>query len=103
MVHGIHVNDESRAGRGEFDAGESDANEFGRRVRRFAQDAHRILRSPEGRPDELFELHARVFHLLREAPGAGLGGIRRWLLSVREEIGVRLRSWSAKEFESWVA
>jgi hypothetical protein len=98
MAYGVHLDDESRVGRNE-----SDASEFGRRVRQFAQDAHRILRCPDSRPDELFELHSRVFHLLREAPGAGLGGIRRWLLSVREQIGGRLQSWSVKEFEPWVA
>jgi hypothetical protein len=98
MVHGIHLNDESRVGRNESEAGE-----FGRMVRRFAQDAHRILRCPDSRPDELFELHARVFNLLRQAPGTGSSGIRRWLLSVREEISVRLQSWSAKELEFWVA
>ena len=65
MVHGAHVNDKSRAGRGESDAGD-----YGRRIRGFAQDAHRILKSPDSQLDELIELHGRVFDLLNEAPGA---------------------------------
>jgi hypothetical protein len=98
MVHGVHVNDESRAGRGE-----SDAADYGQRIRRLARDAHRILKSPDGQLDELIELHGRVFGLLNEAHGVRLSGIRRWLLSVREEIGDRLQSWSVEELESLVA
>ena len=98
MVHGVHVNDESRAGRGEYDAGD-----YGQRIRRLARDAHRTFSSPDGRLDELIELHGRVFGLLNEAPGVRLSGIRRWLLSVREEIGARLQSWSVEELESLVA
>ena len=97
MVHGIHANDRGRAVRGE-----PDASEFGRMIQVFAQDAHRIFGSPDSRPDELIELHGRVFDLLCEAPAAGSSGIRQWLLSVRKEIGDRLESWSMEELESWV-
>jgi hypothetical protein len=46
MVHGVHVNDESRAGRGKYDAGD-----YGRRIRRLARDAHRTFSSPDSRPE----------------------------------------------------
>ena len=98
MVDEVHVNDESRAGRGQSDAGD-----YNLRVRRLAQDAHRISQSPDSPIDELIELYARVFHLLNEAPEVGLSGIRRWLLSVRDEIGGRLRAWSMEQLESSVA
>jgi hypothetical protein len=97
MVDEVHVNDESRAGRGQSDAGD-----YGQRVRRLAEDAHRISQSPDSPIDELIELHARVFHLLNEAPEVRLSEIRRWLLAVREEIGGRLRAWSLEELESLV-
>jgi hypothetical protein len=95
MVHGIHVNDESWGGRGEDDAGD-----FGRRVRRVALDAHRILSRPDSPLDELIGLHWRVFHLLDEVPGARATGVLRWLLAVRQEIGARLQSWSVEDLES---
>jgi hypothetical protein len=98
MVHGVHGNDESRAGRSESDAGD-----YGRRIRRLAQDAHRILKCPDSPIDQLIELHTRVFDLINEAPGVRLSGIRRWLLSLREEIGARLHAWSLQQLESSVA
>ena len=98
MVHGIHAIDRGRAVRGE-----PDASEFGRMIQVFAQDAHRIFGSPDSRPDELIELHGRVFDLICEVPAVGSSGIRRWLLSVRKEIGDKLWASTLEELESSVA
>ena len=98
MVHGIHLNDESRV------AGEFGAGDFGRRVRRLALDAHRILNHPDSPLDELIALHSsRVFYLLQEVRGAQSTAIGRWLLAVRREIGVKLQCWSLEDLEALVA
>jgi hypothetical protein len=79
------------------------SGDFAGDLRRFAIDAHRILRRPESPVDEVFALHARAWSLLQEAPGARSGEIRRWLLAARRAIGVRLQSWASEEMESLVA
>ena len=98
MAHRVHVDDESRGGRGELDAGD-----FGRSVRWFALDAHDVLSRPASRLDELIGLRGRAFHLLNEVPGARATGILCWLLAVRQEIGARLQSWSVEDLESLIA
>jgi hypothetical protein len=98
MEHGIHLNDESRVGVGEYGAGD-----FARRVRRLALDAHQILNHPDSSLDELIALHSRVFYLLQEVRGAQSSAIGRWLLAVRREIGVKLQCWSLEDLESSVA
>jgi hypothetical protein len=98
MADRIHLNEESRVHPGELGHGE-----FGHEVRRLALDAHRILRRPDSSLDDLIDLHGRVFHLLRQERGARSGGIGRWLLAVRQEIGVKLESWSVEDLESCVA
>jgi hypothetical protein len=93
MADGIHANDEGR----------HHPDDFGRRVRRFALDAHRILGRPDSPLDELIELHARAFHLLDEVPGTRASGILGWLLAVRQRIGARLQSWSVEDLEFLLA
>ena len=78
-------------------------DEFGREVRRLARDAHRVFGRRDSSIDELLRLHARVWHLLRDVPGARPIEMVRWLLAVREEIGVGLRAWSLEEQESSLA
>jgi hypothetical protein len=80
-----------------------DPVDFGRRVREFARDAHRILPRPDCHADDLIGLHRRVWFLLREAPGSPSSAIARWLLAARQAIAARLQSWSAQELESLVA
>jgi hypothetical protein len=95
MADRVLMNDESRGG---FDAGD-----FGRRVRQFALDAHRILKGPDGPIDELFDLHWRSWSLLHEAPGEQTDGVYRWLLAARRAIVDRLHLSATEEIESWVA
>jgi hypothetical protein len=90
MSGGVQQNDEDRG----------DPSDFGREVRRLALDAHRILGRPDSPIDELLRLHARVWHLLQEVPGARPIGVLGWLLTVRQRIGARLQSWSVEELES---
>jgi hypothetical protein len=80
-----------------------DPVDFGRRVREFARDAHRILKGPDCHADDLIVLHRRTWLLLREAPGSQSSAIGRWLLAARQEIAARLQSWSAQEQDSLVA
>jgi hypothetical protein len=91
MTYGAHETDESRGGRGGFDP-----DDFGRRVREFALDAHRILKRPDSPTDELIALHRRVWFLLCEAPGSQSTPIRRWLLAARQEIAAKLQSRSVE-------
>jgi hypothetical protein len=75
-------------GRGE--PGRFDPEGFGRSIREFAIDAHRVLRRPDSPLGELLRLHGRGSRLLGEAPGTGSSGISLWLLAVRQRIGARL-------------
>jgi hypothetical protein len=53
--------------------------------------------------DEVFRLHRRVWSLQHEAAGVTPSEIHRWLLSARQAIDVRLRSWVSEQLESSVA
>lgn len=75
---------------GRDEAGRFDPEGFGRRIREFAIDAHRVLSRPDSPLGELLRLHGRVGRLLGEAPRAGSSGVSRWLLAVRQRIGARL-------------
>jgi hypothetical protein len=88
-------------GRGE--SGRIDPEDFGRRIREFALDAHRVLRLPDSPLDELIRLDGRVIRLLGEAPGTRSSGISPWLLAVRQRIGARLPSRPFEDMESVVA
>jgi hypothetical protein len=81
-----------------FDDG-FDPDDFGRRVRECAVDAHRILKRPDSPTDELIALHRRGWFLLCEAPGSQSTPIRRWLLATRQAIAAKLQSWSAAFLE----
>jgi hypothetical protein len=89
--------------RGRGEAGRFDPEGFGRRVREFAIDAHRVLRRPDSPLDELTRLDGRAFRLLGEAPGARSIGISPWLLAVRQRIGARLESRSFEDQACLVA
>jgi hypothetical protein len=80
-----------------------DPVDFGKRVREFARDAHRILKRPDCHADDLIVLHKRLWFLLREAPGSPSSAIARWLLAARQEIAAKLQSWSVEELEALVA
>lgn len=95
MANRVHIYDEGRV-----DPGASEPQEFGRRVRELAREAHRVLGRPDGPIDELLRLHARVWHLLRDVPGARPVGVVRWLLAVRRQVGARLQTWSIEDLES---
>ena len=94
MTYGAYETDESRGGRGGFDP-----DEFGRRVREFALDAHRILKRPDSSMDELIGRDSCAWLLLCEAPASQSSAIRRWLLAARQAIAAKLRSWSAEHLE----
>jgi hypothetical protein len=91
------------ADEGRDDGGGYDPEDYGRRVREFALDAHRALGRPDGPIDEVIDLHRRAWSLLREAPGVPSSPLRRWLVAVREAINARLRAWAMEEFGSLVA
>jgi hypothetical protein len=95
MADRVHMNDESEGG---FDSGD-----FGRRVRQFAVDAHRIVKGPDGPLDDLIDLHWRAWSLLLEAPGEQTDGVYHWLLAARRAIVDRLHHSATEEFETWVA
>ena len=92
------MHDENGVGSSDLDAGD-----FGPRVRQLTLDAHQILNRPDSPLDDLIGLHRRVFCLLDEARGVRSSAIRRWLLAVRREIGVRFERWSVEDLESLVA
>jgi hypothetical protein len=98
MSRGVLEVHDSRVRTGGFDP-----DEFASSVRRFALDAHDVLRRPDSRAGELIRLHGRVFHLLQWAPVSQAGGILTWLLAVRQRIGARLQCWSLEDLESRVA
>jgi hypothetical protein len=91
----------NQASRG--DLGRGDPEGFGRRVRQFAIDAHRVLEDPNSTRDEMIGLHLRAWFLLREAPGERSSEMQRWLQEARRIIGARLQSWTAEDLEHWVA
>jgi hypothetical protein len=78
--------------RGRDASGRFDPEGFGRRIREFALDAHRVLRRPDSPFGELIRLQGRVIRLLGEATGTGPRGISPWLLAVEQQIGDRLPS-----------
>jgi hypothetical protein len=98
MADRVDVTHESRGDLGGFDL-----DDFGRRVRQLAIDAHRILDRLDSSPDEVIELHRTVWCLLREAPGPQSSDLRQWLRAIREAIGLKLRTWSLEDLESLVA
>jgi hypothetical protein len=98
MSRGVLEVHEGRVRPGGFDP-----DEFARRVRRLAHDAHEVLGRPDSRLGELIRLHGGVFHLLQGAPGAPATGISAWLLAVRQRIGARLQAWSVEDLESLFA
>jgi hypothetical protein len=98
MANGFRETD---AGRDE--TGEIDPEVFGRQVRQFALDAHRVLRRPDSPVDEVIDLHRRVWYLLHQAPGAQTTAISRWLQVARQAIAARLRAWVVEDLESLVA
>ena len=85
MADRVHVNQERRGDLGEFDL-----DDFGRRVRQFALDAHRLLNRPESPIDDVIRLHRRVWCLLHDATGARSNEIRRWLLAALTAIDSRI-------------
>jgi hypothetical protein len=89
--------------RGRGETGRFDPGDFGRRIREFAIDAHRVLRHPDSSLDELTRLDVRAFRLLGEAPGARTVGIFPWLLAVRQRIRARLESRSFEDQACLVA
>jgi hypothetical protein len=89
--------------RGRGDAGQFDPEGFGRRIREFAVDAHRVLRRPDSPLDELTRLDGRASRLFGEAPGARTIGICPWLLAVRQRIRARLESQSFEDQACLVA
>ena len=89
--------------RGRGDAARFDPEGFGRRIREFAVDAHRVLRRPDSPLDDLIRLDERAFRLFGEAPGARTMGISPWLLAVRQRIGARLESRSFEDQTCLVA
>jgi hypothetical protein len=98
MADGVHGNDEIAR----LLAG-VDLDDWGRRVRQFAIDAHRILGRPDSPVDEVFGLHRRAWLLVREASVEPSSGLCRWLLEARRAIDVRLHRWAVEEMESLVA
>jgi hypothetical protein len=98
MMYGVDATDQ-----GWGDPGGFDPDDFGRRVRQLACDAHRILGCPDSPIDDVIRLHGRVWTLLREAPGPRLSGVHRWLMAARQLIADRLHRWAAEELESLVA
>jgi hypothetical protein len=98
MADGLHVENDRRG-----DLGGCDPDEFDRRIRRFAIDAHRVLKDPNSARDEMIGLHLRAWFLLREAPGERSSRMLRWLQEARRIIGDRLQSWTAEDLEHWVA
>jgi hypothetical protein len=85
------------------DTGGIDPEDFARRVRGFALDAHRILSRPDGPIDEAIELHRRAWSLSQEVSEARMTDLHRWLVAARREIATRLHRWAAEELESLVA
>ena len=75
-----------------------DPGEFAQGVRRFAIDAHRLLKSPDASPDDLIVFHGRLFRLFEAAPCPSSAPILHWLRAVREQIGDRLQLWSEERF-----
>jgi hypothetical protein len=98
MADRVRVNHESRGDFGGFDL-----DDFGRRVRQFAIDAHRIPDRLDSPLDEVIELHRTVWCLLREVPGSQSSDLRQWLRAIRQAIGLKLRTWSLEDLESLVA
>jgi hypothetical protein len=80
-----------------------DAEEFARGLRRFAADAHRILKDPGCAADELIGLHGRAWSLLCDAPVATSGELHHWILSTLRAIGARLQSSSPEDPEALAA
>jgi hypothetical protein len=98
MADRVHVNRESPN-----DLGEIDRDDFGRQVRRFALDAHRLLGRSDSPIDEVIRLHRRVWCLLHAATAARSSGIRRWLLAALRAIDARILASSFTGPESWAA
>lgn len=98
MADRVNVSQESRGNLGEFDL-----DDFGRRVRQFALDAHRLLNRPDSPIDEVIRLHRRAWYLLRDSTAARLSEIRRWLLAALRAIDSRIIASSFMELESWAA
>jgi hypothetical protein len=88
---------------GRSESGGSHLEDFARRVRVFALDAHRILTQPDSSLDEVLGLHRTVWSLLREISHSRSGAMHLWLLAAHEAIGEKLRSWSLDDLESLVA
>lgn len=98
MADSVYEDDQSPG-----DLGGIEPEDFGRRLRRFAIDAHRVLGCPDGPIDDMVELHRRAWFLLREAPGVPSSRLHGWLVAAREAIDARLRAWALEELESVVA
>ena len=84
-------------------AGAVDAAEFGRSIRRFALDAHRMLRRPDSSSEELIGLQRQAWRLLGEASFPHATEVRRWLVAARRAIDGRLHPGLVEEPESLVA
>jgi hypothetical protein len=98
MADRARVNESSGGELGGFDL-----DDFTRRVRQFAIDAHRILGRPDSPRVTVIGLHRRVSHLLHDAHGERSKEIRRWLLAALQAIDARILAWSYAELESSVA
>jgi hypothetical protein len=67
-----------------------DPEEFGRKVRQFASDTHRILKSPNSPVEDLIRLRRRARSLLHEAQRFRSTEIHRWLREMWRAIEAKL-------------
>jgi hypothetical protein len=95
------MDDRREEGRG--GPGGSEPEGFGREMREFALEAHRVLGRPCGPFGELMDLHWRAWDLLHEAPPGLTAEADRWVLETRRAVVARLNGWPAEEFESGAA
>lgn len=68
--------------------------------RRMMSEFRAILARPDVSPDELFEIHARVYRLLENISFTRSDAMIGWLLEVRQEIRTRLGAWVQQELEA---